>query len=155
MDDCHHSSLQVHDASLVLVLKSRKNRPQGSRLTRTCWCSTCPEVCPVHRLGNFSSSLPMGSKPFAGISPGQAISDLRALLTRLSVKDAPLYRTHDLRRGHARHVACLHVKGSASKWGYAVRDPEGRRMAQRWLHGLHGPGRARGRCCVGGPFSGL
>ena len=46
----------------------------------------------------------MGSKPFAGISPGKAIADLRALLARLSVKDASLYRTHDLRRGHARDL---------------------------------------------------
>ena len=121
-DDCQHSSLLGHDDCIVLVLKSRKNKPQGSRLTRccfsfllccvhicacwhrTCWCSTCPEVCPVHRLGNFFSSLPVGSKPFAGISPGKAIADLRALLARLSVKDASLYRTHDLRRGHARDM---------------------------------------------------
>ena len=33
-DDCQHSSLLGHDDSIVLVLKSRKNKPQGSRLTR-------------------------------------------------------------------------------------------------------------------------
>ena len=56
-------------------------------------------------LGSYFAALPSGSTPFASTSPGQAISDLRALLGRLSVTDALLYRTHYLRRGHARSVA--------------------------------------------------
>jgi len=47
------SEVHVRGDYIVLCLKRRKNRPQGSRLTRRCWCSTSPTTCPVHVLGAF------------------------------------------------------------------------------------------------------
>ena len=35
----HQSALFMEGSNLVLVLKRRKNKPGGSRLVRTCWCS--------------------------------------------------------------------------------------------------------------------
>jgi len=48
-----HSELHVFDDKVVLCLKSRKNIPLGSRLTRHCWCGASPLTCPVHVLGDF------------------------------------------------------------------------------------------------------
>ena len=45
------SVIEPRDDSIVLKLRRRKNKPEGSLLTRTCWCSKSPEVCPVHVLG--------------------------------------------------------------------------------------------------------
>ena len=92
-DGSLQSVVCVNPDSVELRLRCRKNNPQGSRLLRsafllhflwcvvcshlsrrTCWCSTCPIACPVHVLGSYFSALPLGSTPFASISPGQ---DLR------------------------------------------------------------------------------
>ena len=35
----HQSSVFMEGDTIVLVLKRRKNKPGGSRLVRTCWCS--------------------------------------------------------------------------------------------------------------------
>ena len=44
---------------------------------------------------------PVGSRPFAGITPGAALRAIRRMLEGIGVKDAAAYRCHDLRRGHA------------------------------------------------------
>ena len=49
----HKSELYFAGDMLVLCLKSRKNRPEGSRLVRSCWCSRCTLTCPVHVLGPY------------------------------------------------------------------------------------------------------
>ena len=101
------------------VRRSRKNRPAGSQLTRTCWCKqskvgqlacahdcwrfcACFEgSCPVHRLGAFVAEHADDTALFSGICAGVALQTLRRILGALDVKDNWSYRTHDLRRGHA------------------------------------------------------
>ena len=46
----------------------------------------------------------IGDAPFAGINAGSALAMLRSLLGWLDVPDAGAYRTHDLRRGHAKDL---------------------------------------------------
>ena len=70
-------------------------------LQRACRCARCTKTCPVHALGAWFADLPVGTRPFADISAASSLSTLRFLLGQLGVKDAALYRAHDLRRGHA------------------------------------------------------
>ena len=51
--DSGKASLYIEADSLVLQLKGRKNVPQGSRLTRMCWCSTSPVCCSVPCLAHM------------------------------------------------------------------------------------------------------
>ena len=95
------STLWVEHDKVVLKLLKRKNKPEGSVLWRSCWCSTCKATCPVHVLGAYFKSLACGSAPFRGKTPSGALGSLRDILGFLKVPDAALFRTHDLRRGHA------------------------------------------------------
>ena len=95
------ASLILCDGLLQLKLARRKNKQFGSVLQRACWCARCTATCPVHALGAWFADLPVGTRPFADISAASSLSTLRFLLGQLGVKDAALYRTHDLRRGHA------------------------------------------------------
>ena len=54
-----------------------------------------------------------GTKPFAAVSakPRDGNRQLRELLRALDIPDAALYRSHDLRRGHARDL-----KASGASW---------------------------------------
>ena len=47
------AEIWVGEDKLVLRLKRRKNRPQGSRLVRGCFCTRDKRICPVHILGPF------------------------------------------------------------------------------------------------------
>ena len=58
----------------------------------------------MHILGPMIDSAAPGGKPFAHISPANALGTLRALLAELDVVKAEHYRCHDLRRGHARDL---------------------------------------------------
>ena len=95
------ASLVLVDGLLQLKLARRKNKQFGSVLHRACWCARSRQTCPVHALGNWFAALPKGTEPFKGISAASALSALRGFPTEIGVKDAALYRTHDLRRGHA------------------------------------------------------
>ena len=77
----------------------------GSKLQRLRWCKWCKKTCPVHVLGKFFAGLPIGTKPFAGLSPSKALANLRRILSELGIPRASEYRTHDLRRGHADDIA--------------------------------------------------
>ena len=103
-DDGEQSVISVTSDKLILRLARRKNKPEGSVLTRSCWCSKCPATCPVHFLGAFFAGLGAGSRPFASYTPGPALRDLRMLLVNLEIPEAIMYRSHDLRRGHARDM---------------------------------------------------
>ena len=89
---------------LCLRLKCRKNKQNGSLLKRECWCNSCPATCPVHRLWPYLLSHGVGQKPFAGITAANALTRLRCCLSELRVPEARYYRTHDLRRGHAKDM---------------------------------------------------
>ena len=94
----------VENDCISLRLARRKNKAEGSFLKRYCWCSECEATCPVHVLGKYFSEFPVGAKPFACFTPATALSVLRGFLDRGDVPEAKLYRTHDLRRGHARDL---------------------------------------------------
>ena len=100
----HPSALLVGPSSVTLILLRRKNRPQGSRLMRECWCAQCPRTCPVHVLGKWASQRPAGSHLFPGLTAAAALRSLRCLLGIIHVADAGLFRLHDLRRGHAKDL---------------------------------------------------
>ena len=92
------------DQHICLKLGRRKNKPAGSLLRRSCWCSSCPDICPIHILWAYYANMPAGWKPFHSITPKAALSVLRGMLSKLEISDAELYRTHDLRRGHAKDL---------------------------------------------------
>ena len=109
-----------------VLLRCRKNRRCGSVLRRGCWCSKasskvvncvlpvawCEHVldlypkafCPVHHLAPLIKNIPEGTLLFKGVTPAAALANLRKILVELNVPNAMAYRTHDLRRGHARDL---------------------------------------------------
>ena len=91
---------------LVLKLRRRKNRPQGSRLVRTCWCKECTRTCPVHVLGPLISKTMPGIELFKGITKADALASLRSMLAAIGVEKAECYRSHDMRRGHTLDLQC-------------------------------------------------
>jgi hypothetical protein len=103
-DEHQQAVLSVSQESVTLRLKRRKNKEGGSLLTRRCWCSKCEATCPVHVLGKFCLEAGARSAPFANFSPAGVLAALRRWLTCLGVPDATKYRTHDIRRGHARDL---------------------------------------------------
>ena len=106
------SVLTLQDANtVVLTLKSRKNRPAGSILKRCCTCEGAEAhcMCPVHSLWhNFFAMLAPGEQPSAHIGPSSAITALRKTLLQLAVPDSDRYGTHDFRRGHAKDMQKSH-----------------------------------------------
>ena len=64
--------------------------------------------------------LPIGHKPFNGITPPVALSRLRHMLSMVGVSQAEAYRAHDLRRGHARDLQAsgvsLYTLLAAGEW---------------------------------------
>lgn len=96
--------LTLEGQELSLQLGRRKNKPGGSKLVRKCWCKESPSTCPVHIVGSLVTSSPAGQALFEGITAGSALLVLREVLEECGVVDAISYRTHDLRRGHARDL---------------------------------------------------
>ena len=86
---------------------------QGSVLSRACWRRHDKRTCPVHVLGPFFSGLGVGSRPFAHFSAARSLVILRCLLLAIKIPDALDYRTHDLRRGHARDM---------QQWGASLKE---------------------------------
>jgi integrase len=130
--------LRLEGDELVLVLKRRKNKPNGSRLVRSCWCSESRTTCPVHVLGPALQRCGDGEMLFPGITAGSALSVLRSMLQLLGVPKAGQFRTHDFRRGHAKDlqlsglcVAVCCTRRVCACWvsrGAIVADPGRRRM---------------------------
>ena len=103
-DAALQSVITVESDQLRLCLHRRKNKDGGSTLVRGCWCSSCPDTCPVHVLGPYFASCAPGFAPFAVIDARSALARLREWLVALRVPDGHKYRTHDFRRGHARDM---------------------------------------------------
>ena len=55
-------------------------------------------------MGSFLNEFAEGEPLFADITAGEALRTLRMILTELDIKNGSEYRTHDLRRGHARDL---------------------------------------------------
>ena len=128
---------------LCLRLRQRKNRRQGSLLTRKCWCARSPSTCPVHVVGRRLAGYRQGEHLFPGVTPARALGTLRSALHALGVSDADCFRTHDFRRGHAEardpvravpdpwrgqaprgsgyESLRLHPGGDSSRWGVEAR----------------------------------
>ena len=58
----------------------------------------------MHGLWPYFQQLELGASPFAGITAGKALHVLRGFMEDLGHKQHQLYRTHDLRRGHAKDL---------------------------------------------------
>ena len=100
---------------IILTLAKRKNKLQGSRLVRGCWCAECRETCPYHNLKGWVESKAIGERLFPSVTPKSALNTLRSMLRSLNVPDAKLYRTHDLRRGHAKDLQISGLSEGASR----------------------------------------
>ena len=96
-----HAGLFIQGDEMRLRLRARKNRRQGSLLSRRCWCNESSATCPVHALGPWLARHRRGAPLFPLVTPAAALSELRRALRVLAVPDAAQYRTHDFRRGHA------------------------------------------------------
>jgi hypothetical protein len=74
----------------------------------------------MHVLAPVLKEIPEGASLFDGITAGAALGVLRHILTSLNVAEAEAYRTHDLRRGHARDLqmygASLYEILEAGEW---------------------------------------
>ena len=93
------------DRVLCVHLPTRKNRLHGSGIMkRGCNCrGGVNPLCPVHILwGEFLTNVGPGSRPWAHISAGKAIREIRRVLGLLQVPGAETFGTHDFRRGHAK-----------------------------------------------------
>ena len=123
-DPSWQSGLFVRGEELCLRLRRRKNRRQGSFLTRGCWCKRSPTTCPVHVVGRWLATRQRGDLLFPGITPAVALCILRRHLCALGVTDSGEYRTHDFRRGHAEATARLlaaRCRGQQARLGQDLR----------------------------------
>ena len=104
------AAISLEGDEVCLRLGKRKNLPSGSVIRRACWCKSCVDTCPVHTLWPFFRGVGEGVMPFEDFTPGYALKALRNMLRRLQVPQAGVYRTHDIRRGHAQDLL---VKGAS------------------------------------------
>ena len=63
-----NSLLSVDGDSLVIVLRRRKNKEQGSRLVTTCTCRKSANSCAYHLIGKMVEETPAGKRVFEGLS---------------------------------------------------------------------------------------
>ncbi|CAD7935941.1 unnamed protein product [Amoebophrya sp. A120] len=110
-----HSAVFVHSNALHVVLRSRKNRDEGTHLVRPCSCGSVPadlkrlvswrEICPVHVVGAFVRSKKHGEALFPSITY-KFILDKMKEAGRAEAAPAN-FGTQSLRRGAAQSiVAC-------------------------------------------------
>ena len=88
----------------VLSLARRKNRERRTTIVRKCWCQRSRVTCPVHALGAWFNSHPVGDAPWAGWCATSVRSALRSALRHAGVGNADAYGTHAFRRGHAQDI---------------------------------------------------
>ena len=100
-----NTMLYVKGQELVVELGRRKNKPRGSVLTRRCCCAAAKPMCAVHMIGPMLDGLALGQCVFGECTIASATNTLRSMLAALDVPEAEVYRTHDLRRGHAQDLA--------------------------------------------------
>ena len=81
-----HSLVSANDTEVKLTLAGRKNRQWPTTRCRKCWCSESPATCPVHVLGTWLRTLPLGTRPRADFSPSVVTANLCALLHGLGVE---------------------------------------------------------------------
>ena len=96
---------------VIVCLPRRKNLNAPCRLARSCWCRCAPKLCPRHVVGEWVLAQERGSMLFGDVSGGSALTSLRSMLSSLGVERHQEFRTHDLRRGHAKD---LQISGGES-----------------------------------------
>jgi len=52
-------------------------------------------------MGTFIGNYEFGQKPFKKVTAAESLRILKEILANVGLADAHLYRTHDMRRGHA------------------------------------------------------
>ena len=65
-----NSVVSIEGESLVLSLRRRKNKPQGSKLARKCTCSKAPGSCVFHLIGQLVKDTPEGDRLFGDLRVG-------------------------------------------------------------------------------------
>ena len=70
---CTNSMLSIEGDQLVLILKRRKNKPEGSRLARNCSCRKSAASCVYCRLKPLVDAVPQGQPVFPGLTAAGAI----------------------------------------------------------------------------------
>ena len=75
---CTNSMLSIEGDQLVLILKRRKNKPEGSRLARNCSCRKSAASCVYCRLKPLVDAVPQGQRIFPGLTAAGAIVVLAA-----------------------------------------------------------------------------
>ena len=73
----------------------------ASLLRSACLGRHCLEVC-----SNILQSCLLLESLFEGITAHEALDKLRFMLAAIGVEKAELYRSHDIRRGHALDLQC-------------------------------------------------
>ena len=58
----------AENQALVLTLATRKNKPQGSRITRKCSCSASASTCAYHMIGPLLDAKPLGERLWPDVS---------------------------------------------------------------------------------------
>ena len=65
--ECNLILFKGDDESLILVLRRRKNKPEGSRLIRKCSCHKSPASCAYHIIGKLVDDTPVGARIFGSM----------------------------------------------------------------------------------------
>ena len=101
-----HSGLWVEGwTSVVLKLRLRKNRPQGSLLKRPCTCALAgPRLCLLHRLSAFLRGKAYGEAVWSFTAHSGLVA-IRRLLTSLKVANPEDFTFKMFRAGHATALA--------------------------------------------------
>ena len=60
----------------------------------------------MHVMGRLVASCAPGEALFGGITSHEALGKLRFMLAAVGVEKPELYRSHDIRRGHALDLQC-------------------------------------------------
>jgi hypothetical protein len=122
--DRHSSAFLDESGRLVVRLKARKNRPQGSILMRECSCSSSggdPRLCAVHCC-DWGAHAP--GDPVLALSSGQAKSRLRRYASLLGVQGAPRLTLKTFRASRATALAKegkpIHAILDAGEWKSAA-----------------------------------
>ena len=56
--------LTTNGEYVILKMARRKNKPEGSKLVRSCWCRESKTTCPVHVLGPRINACEKGDRLF-------------------------------------------------------------------------------------------
>ena len=95
---------------LIIRLRTRKHRPQGSILRRACACRDYKitketNTCVVHRMEPLLGQMEVGQQIFASVSAAAHLATLRSLLALLEVPNASKYTWKCFRAGKASALA--------------------------------------------------